>query len=168
MSEQSRAWFREPMVWLIIALPLSAVVAGIITLMIAIRSGSTDAVPDVVKRTAQIQESDMDADRHAIELGLRGELVLDPQSGAITVRLLGLTTPDNTLTLKLLHAGRASADQEIRLIRGNDAWLGRAEGLAGQVWNVEVVGEKAAWRLGGRLDLDATRSELQPMLSTGD
>lgn len=157
------------MVWLIIALPLSAVVAGIITLMIAIRSGSTDAVPDVVKRTAQIQESDMDADRHAIELGLRGELLLEPQSGAITVRLLGLTVPDNnTLTLKLLHAGRASADQEIRLIRANDAWRGRADGLAGQVWNVEVVGEQAAWRLGGRLDLESTRSELQPMLSMGD
>jgi uncharacterized protein len=168
MSEQSRAWFREPMVWLIIALPLSAVVAGIVTLMIAIRSGSTDAVPDVVKRTAQIQESDMGADRRAIELGLRGDLILEPQSGAVTVRVQGLVTTDNTLRLKLLHAGRASADQELRLIRANDAWLGRVEGVTGQVWNVEIEGEQRAWRLGGRLDLDATRSDLQPMLSTGD
>ena len=30
MSEQSRAWFREPMVWLIIALPLTAETEGLI------------------------------------------------------------------------------------------------------------------------------------------
>ncbi len=34
-SSQPRPWYREPMVWLVIALPMSAVLAGLITFWIA-------------------------------------------------------------------------------------------------------------------------------------
>ena len=39
------AW-REPMVWLVTALPAAVLVAGISTLVIAIRAGGDDALPD--------------------------------------------------------------------------------------------------------------------------
>ena len=46
-----RPWYREPMMWLVIALPASSVVAGLTTLMLALR-GPADpglAVPHLPK-----------------------------------------------------------------------------------------------------------------------
>ncbi|MFY8134916.1 MAG: FixH family protein [Aquimonas sp.] len=163
----ARPWFREPMVWLVIALPMTAVVAGLSTLAIAIRSGSTDAVPDVVRRTLQIQDADIAADRRAIELGLRGEIRFDADTGAIEAQMLGLDAGTPALTLRLLHAGRASRDLEVRLVQAGEAWHGRVEGAKGQAWNIELSAADHSWRVGGRLDPGATRSELIPMLSGG-
>ncbi|TAK53620.1 MAG: hypothetical protein EPO25_09960 [Gammaproteobacteria bacterium] len=45
----SRPWYREPMVWLVIAIPFAAVIGGLVTLGLAIRGGDalvTTAEPD--------------------------------------------------------------------------------------------------------------------------
>lgn len=166
-APDTRPWFREPMVWLMIAIPLASVIVGLSLLTIAIRSGSADAVPDVVRRTLQIQDSDIAADRRAIELGLRGELSIDPDTGAIEASLQGLSDSSSSLTLRLLHAGRASRDLELRLVPAGERWHGRIEGTTGQAWNIELSAQDNSWRVGGRLDPGATRSELIPMLSGG-
>lgn len=163
-----RPWYREPMVWLVAGIPLTSVIVGITLLTLAIRSGSADAVPDPVRRTLQIQDTDIAADREAIALGLRGELQVDPDTGALLVRLAPLpaeATP--TLVLRLLHAGRASLDQELSLVRSGDQWLGRVDKLQGQAWNIEVAATDGSWRVGGRLDPGARSSELIPMLAEG-
>jgi len=160
-----RPWFREPMVWMMIGLPLCAVVAGTSTLMIALNSGSTDAVPDVVTRTLQIQNANLDADRRAIELGLSGRLTIDAETGAVQVQLDGLESLPPRLKLQLLHAGRASRDLQVPLVRGNDAWHGRVLNAAGQAWNIELSAEDTSWRVGGRLDPGAVDSALAPLLA---
>ncbi len=171
-SSPTRPWFREPMVWLVIAIPFVSVIVGLSLVTIAIRSGSADAVPDVVRRTLQIQDADIAADRRAIELGLRGEISLDPSTGAIQVSLQGSPEAGSALgapalTLRLLHAGRASRDLELRLVQAGESWHGRIEGTVSQAWNIELSAEDNSWRVGGRLDPGATRSELIPMLASG-
>ncbi len=37
----NRPWYREPMVWLVIGIPLAAVIGGLVTLGLAIRGGDT-------------------------------------------------------------------------------------------------------------------------------
>ena len=51
MSER-RHPLREPMVWLIIALPLAAVIASIWLVVLSYNGGSIDAVADDVQREA--------------------------------------------------------------------------------------------------------------------
>ncbi len=68
---------REPMVWLVIGLPVVAVVAGIALLVIATRSGSSDAVIDTVARTAQIQTAELGPDARAQALKLSAVLQVD-------------------------------------------------------------------------------------------
>ena len=51
------AMVREPMMWLVVGLPIAAVVAGVALIVISLRSGSVDAVIDPVERTAQMQVS---------------------------------------------------------------------------------------------------------------
>ena len=65
------------MVWLVVALPLASVVAGIALLVIAARSGSNDAVADPVQRTAQIQVADLGSDALARQLRLTAILRTD-------------------------------------------------------------------------------------------
>ena len=37
----NRPWYSEPMVWLVIGIPLAAVIGGLVTLGLAIRGGDT-------------------------------------------------------------------------------------------------------------------------------
>lgn len=161
----TRPWYREPMLWLVIGLPASAVIAGTGTLLIALNSGGNDAVPDVVQRTLQIQNADLGADRRALQLGLHGELKLDLETGAVEAEVAGLTDAPPSLSLRLQHAGRASRDVEVRLVRAGERWLGRLPSPQGQAWNIELGPEDRSWRIGGRLDPGAHRSDLIPLLA---
>ena len=69
-AKKTKAW-REPMVWLVFGLPALVVVAGISTLVIAIKYRDGGEVTDQVQRTAQIQQTDYSPDARAGEMGLR-------------------------------------------------------------------------------------------------
>lgn len=108
---------REPMVWLLIGLPVAAVVAGIATVVISSRSGGNDAVIDPVERTAQIQTVELGPDERARALKLSAVLQVDGRR----LRLLpasGAWTRDTTATAAPSPAGTgeapASADQRVR------------------------------------------------------
>ena len=71
MSEhESKPFWKTPAMWLVIGLPLASIVAGVSLLVIAVRSGGADAVPDDVQRMSQIQTTDLGPDAQARALGL--------------------------------------------------------------------------------------------------
>ena len=62
------AW-REPMVWLVFAIPAVAIVFTVALLAYASRSsGTDDAVADKVQRTAQVQVADLGPDATAMHI----------------------------------------------------------------------------------------------------
>ena len=66
-----RAAWREPMVWLVFAIPALAIVFTVTLLVVASRSsGTNDAVAARVQRTAQVQVADLGPDATARQLGL--------------------------------------------------------------------------------------------------
>lgn len=156
LSVRIPAW-REPMVWLVWGLPTLVVVAGFVTLFLAIRAGGADAIPWSVRRTAQIQVEDLRADAQAQALGLAGELALASDTGALSLRLQGTAAPGLTpqLRLTLSHPLDASADQHILLSRSGEVWVGRLPvgASAGHAWNVQVEALNGDWRLRGRLEV---------------
>jgi uncharacterized protein len=155
------------MLWLVIGLPLAAVLAGFATLTIALKSDASDSVPDPVRRTLQIQDADLDADRTALALALRGEFAIEPGTGAVRVSLSGLDRNEPRLRLRLLHAGRAEQDREFELVAARDSWVGRLDFSADQAWNLELSAQDGRWRLGGRLEPNAGFSLLRPLLADG-
>ena len=48
-----RPWYREPMVWLMIAIPALTVPAGIITLLLALAHPSEAVGPSVIEQVAR-------------------------------------------------------------------------------------------------------------------
>ena len=106
MNDKRPAW-REPMVWLVVALPLVAVIAGFALLVIASRSGSTDAVADRVQRTAQIQVADLGPDARARQLRLSAILRTDGDLVEV-LPVSGDFPRDAPLRLALHHPARSA------------------------------------------------------------
>ena len=55
MNPRPPSKWRNPVMWLVVGLPGIAVVAGIGMIVVASRGGSNDAIPESVRRTAQVQ-----------------------------------------------------------------------------------------------------------------
>ena len=72
---------REPMLWLVFGLPARVVVASLVTVWISARGGAYDRVADDVRRTAQIQTTELAPDEAAAKLGLSA--VLSIQDGTL-------------------------------------------------------------------------------------
>ena len=51
-AENKRPWFREPMVWLVIAIPALTIPAGLITLALALSHPSESVGPTVIEQIA--------------------------------------------------------------------------------------------------------------------
>jgi hypothetical protein len=105
MTTPRPAW-REPIVWLMLAIPFGSVIAGVQTLRVA-HADDMDAEPDAVLRTAQAQVSDLAPDLRAAQSGLHASLRVDA-SGRPVVQFGN----DSALVLRLVHPTRTERDLE--------------------------------------------------------
>ncbi len=158
-----RAWYREPLVWLIITFPLSAVIAGFFTLYLAIISKDGLVVDDYYQKGKEINLS-LARDRAAAQHGLRAGVTLDAAKQNVVIRLSatqGHLLPDR-LDLRWLHATRAGFDRTQMLIRSPDGlYRSVIPDLAPGHWHVQI--EAQDWRLQGSLHVPAeTRLDLKP------
>lgn len=113
MDKKTR-WHKEPMVWLLIALPLSAVIGGALTIWLAAHNADPLVSDDYYKvGMAPLQRTERDV--KATALGLSAEL--QSQGGSLHVRLAGnLASPPQGLTLVLAHPSDATADVHLFLM----------------------------------------------------
>lgn len=146
-----RPWYREPLVWLLISFPLTAVIAGIATYVIADRTRDGLVVDDYYKKGKEINLS-LARDRAAARLGLHGELRLHRQSRQVVIGLAGKAGVElpAQVTLQWLHATRDGFDRRQELARGTDGRY-RAElpELAPGRWYAQL--EAGDWRVQGSL-----------------
>ncbi len=158
------AW-REPMVWLVIALPAAVLVAGISTLVIAVRAGGDDALPDDVRRTAQIQVADLDPDARAQTLGLAVLLRVDGDALEV-LPVSGVMDRTATLRLRLRHPTAAAGDRDMTLTPTARGWRAPHALDGSHDWRLELVGaDDAQWRIVGRLPARQRAARLSPALA---
>ena len=161
MQPPRPAW-REPMVWLVVAIPAASVVASFALLFAAARSsGNNDLVADPVRRTAQIQTADLGPDARAARLRLAALLRID---GA-DVEVLPLTGRFDTgasLTLALRHPTDAARDRTLVLQATASGWRLPSRIDAGNDWNLQLGPADGRWRLQGRLGRDQRSARLDP------
>lgn len=160
----ARPWYREPMLALVIGLPLAAVVASIATLVIAAR-GAGDTMDRGVRRVAQAQTADLTPDHEAARLGI-GAIVMLDANGFITLRFDSGGAPAERLILTLRHATDPGRDRVVTLEpRSESQFAGRlpASRAAG-AYNLTLAPADGRWRLVGRLDAGASRVTLRAAL----
>jgi hypothetical protein len=159
-----RPFWREPMVWLVAGLPAASIVASIILITVAVRTGGADTVTDDVKRVAQIQTTDLGPDQLAAEKNLSAVFRVDDK-GVEVIRVTGDFTPKASLQLHLLHPSQADQDQHLVLPPGGLGW--RLDGIqldASHDWKVELASSEEHWRIKGRLPKQELAARLAPAL----
>jgi uncharacterized protein len=161
----ARSALREPMFWVVWGLPAVVVVAGFLTLGIAIRAGGADASIDVVQRMAQVQQTDLSADRAAEQQGLGASLAL--REGRIVLQMLGGAGDTDRLNLQFEHPTASSQDRVIALTREGEAWVAEVALPDAASWHLTLTPGDRRWRLDGRLDAQSGIAILKPRFGHG-
>ena len=162
-SKSSAPWYREPFVWLLIALPLTAVIASFVTLGLAINSDDGVVEDDYYRRGKEINLV-LARDQAAASRGLQGRAELDDAEHQLRLRLSARVPgaiPDN-VELKFLHATRSGIDRTLILPRQSGGiYRAPLPELAPGHWNVQLAAQD--WRLVGSLYVPGGRGfELRP------
>lgn len=149
---ETKSWYLYPWVWLLIALPMSAVIGSMFTIYLAVTSSDGLVVDDYYERGKTIN-LELARDEAAAHYQLGAVLRIDSQSGQITV---ALDSRDNLqprhVRLLLLHPTRAGYDQVVLLEpTGEGVYSGAVSPVAPANWHVQL--EADDWRLAGRLAL---------------
>lgn len=157
------SWHQYPYVWMMLLIPFSAVIMGVIMISLAIESSSGLVVDDYYKQGKEINRV-LARDDMANSMGLKARLVLDPDNGKLTVDVS--STNDamlaDQLELNFFHSTREGKDQSRILHRvGNNTYTTRIEQLPAGRWNVQISTEN--WRLTGSMKTPGAQvSQLAP------
>ncbi|HXF46738.1 MAG TPA: FixH family protein [Burkholderiaceae bacterium] len=143
-------WYRHGWVWFVIAIPLVAVLGGIATAIVALRTGDGVVAADYYKRGLAINEA-LSRRERARALGLEAELTADGIDGGdrvrLSVRAAGALPPEPTVTVRLVHPARAGADRTALLARTAAASDGRSAEFAGSWADATSATANVAWEL---------------------
>lgn len=164
-------WYRQMWPWLLMLMPATALVGGVITYWLAAHSNNALVTDDYYKEGKAIN-LDLARDRFARDSRLVAEIAPAPAAAggetAVQLRLRaadGFAFPDR-LRLRLMHATRAELDREATLTHLG-AGLYRQDGVALPAegrWRIQIDEVQGRWRLvgtangfGGPVRIDAAR-----------
>jgi hypothetical protein len=166
-QDTKRPWYREPWVWLLIALPLTSVIGGMITIYIAVTTSDGLVVDDYYRRGKAINR-DLARDRAAAGYRLQAHVDVDPERRRVVLILQSVDYElPATVSLAFLHPTRAGHDQTVELQRVDvDRYTGTVSGLSSGNWYVQLSADD--WRLSGALTLpQAATTVLLPADTSG-
>jgi len=144
-----RPWYREPWPWIVISGPAAVVVAGAITIWLAVSSADGLVAEDYYRQGLAINKVIAREDA-ARRLGLVAHLA--PAAGRLQLRLAGAGAAGQPLALfvHFAHATRAGYDTRIRLAQASD---GRYEAdlpaLPPGRWRLSIEDPQGVWRIAG-------------------
>ena len=149
MDGNERSTWSNPVMWLVVGLPVVSMIFGIGLVVIASRD-SDDAIADKVDRTAQMQVADLGPDARAQQMKLSA--VVRVGGGAIDViPVQGAFDRNLPLKLSLLHPTHAADDRTIDMQPSPLGWHAAFDVDHTSEWNVRLAPRDAGWRIGGRL-----------------
>jgi uncharacterized protein len=135
-------WYRQPWPWFLIALPATAVVAGLITATLAVRGFDGPVAADYYRQGLAINEEVARA-QLARELGLlaRVELadIVDGSRVRVEVQARERLPAEAAMRLRLVHPGRPSADRLAVLARQDVSADGQAAVYVGSLQSADAA-----------------------------
>lgn len=161
--EDTKPWYQQFWPWVLIALPATAVVAGIYTYTLA-ASGSSGLVKDDYYKEGKAINRSLERGKMAASMGLQANMALHGGN----VRLLldeSKVPPRQPLVLNLYHATLPGRDQSVTLTNAGAGWAGQIEPLSAGKWYVHLLPLNEEWRLEGIMpSADVATLDLQPAL----
>ena len=143
----------NPIIWLIIAIPLSAVVMGVCMLTLALKNDVSLVNDDYYKQGLEINRT-LDRDQYAIDNGLGANISYDSEDQNWVIHLNGPANwqPEESVRLYLRHATIGSNDLSCTLIPiSRLSWYCKTALPENGKWHLEIGTQQ--WRLTESLSL---------------
>ena len=154
----AKPWYREPWPWLLMAGPFAVVVAGFVTLWLAIRSDDGLVADDYYKRGLAINQTLSRAHR-AAQLNLSARITFGADVRSVRVAVAGNHALPDMLRLQLVHPTRSVADQSILLHAVTPGvYAGDLNALVAGRRVVMLEDVARTWRLAGEASSEAQAS----------
>ncbi len=158
-------WYRHRSPWLLMLGPAVVVVAGIVTVWLAVSTDDGLVVEDYYKEGKAINRV-LKREEAAGAMGLTGSVRFEAAGHLLRVALRAAPGVDLPQTLEVLfsHPTRAGLDQTVRLQRSPDGdYVGASSPPGEGNWHVLVQDIAGTWRLGGRWAAQADTAPLALM-----
>jgi hypothetical protein len=142
-----RPFYREPMVWMLIGIPLASVLMGIVMITLAVNTNDGLVVDDYYKKGLQINRT-LARDARAGELDLRARIRFSAGDNRVSVRLTGRPSFEapGEIRLGFYHATRQGEDQVLSLrIDAEGVYSAPMPELTAGRWYISA--ETDQWRL---------------------
>jgi len=156
ITEKNKPWHSYPLVWMMIAIPFSAVIMGVVMIWLAVDTDDGLVADDYYKQGLEINRV-ISRDKIAAELGLSATIEFDNSKRIIKILFdKGLMESfPKTLPLHLLHATRENSDINVLLDHGiANQYIGHVgQSISEGIWYFEISGDNGAdkqWRLNAR------------------
>ena len=154
-EKPSKPWHQYPLVWMMLAIPFSAVIMGVIMIWLAIDTDDGLVADDYYKQGLEINRV-IERDKKAAELGLSAIIEFDNSTRLIKIVFDKglLESYPKSLPLHLQHATRENSDITVLLDHGMaDQYIGHVnQSISKGVWYFKVTGNvgDAGWKLNAR------------------
>jgi hypothetical protein len=158
LRSDNKPWYKEPWPWILIAGPATVIVAGFVTLWLAIVSNDGLVADDYYKQGLAMNQR-LQRDHHASELGLKADFMRSGQQVRLMLTAKRDVSLPEALTLKLSHPTRAGQDQMVKMVSEGQGFYGGelTAGVSGR-WYVSIEDPSGKWRLQGDWQADAEES----------
>ncbi len=145
-EDKIKPWHKEAYVWMLIFFPLLAVIGGVITTYLAVKSDDGLVVDDYYKEGLEINRT-LERDQVAFDYELNAEINFDKELEEVEITLKANSSfvyPAN-LSVTFLHATRSGLDKEANLLLTNDnIYRGNLSLLNPGKWYVHI--QRDDWR----------------------
>lgn len=141
-------WYRQPWPWLLMIMPVTAVVAGFFTWWLAATSNNSLVVDDYYREGRAINRT-LARDDVAAQMGLRA--IIEQKAGVVRITLQAKqppTTWPEALQMRLVHATDGALDSSLRLAhQGAGHYEANGALPASGNWHVHLEDDARQWRL---------------------
>lgn len=158
-EKKSPPWYKQGWPWFLIAFPATAVIAGFITLAIAIKTWDGLVVDDYYKEGRAIVQT-IGRTEHAKELGMSAQLQMRADSLRIELTAAKAENLPQSIRLTIAHPTRGGSDQELFLSGPGGVFEGAVEPLSAGRWLFQIEDESRSWRMNGSAHLP-TETEIR-------
>jgi hypothetical protein len=146
---KSRRWYHEPWPWLLMAGPLAVVLAGAVTIYLAVVTSDGLVADDYYKQGLAINQT-LSRDAVARQRGNRARIAFAPDFTRVEIHVTGRAAAASPLLLRLAHAGRPSLDRALPLtLKSSSTYFSAFPALTPGRWRVTLEDTGRTWRLAG-------------------
>lgn len=149
--EKIKPWYREPWPWLLMILPVTAVVVGTVMMWLAVSTEDGVVEDDYYKQGLAINQT-IERDQEAQSLHIKANLMVGDNPNHLRLMLQSgeLAAQPEQLRLKILHPTRSGMDQVVTLNRRGEGYYdGEIKALGAAKWRLLLEDNDKQWRLTG-------------------